>query len=138
MAQPYGLGFSIPSTQKRKTEGCIYEATYSRQREGSKLLGLFQNEVEFPPQKQVAPILNSAYWLELEEVAVIGCVLASSVFMGKKRNTFLSPPAKLNPQAELSIRDVFISQSQPGPLCSHRGVASPGLHAIVNSPDCHC
>lgn len=56
----YRLGFIIPGTQMRKTEVCIYEATYSRQSDANRLLGWFQNKVESPLQHQVPPTLNSA------------------------------------------------------------------------------
>lgn len=72
----------------RKTEACIYEVTYSRQSDANRLLEWFQNKVESPLQYQVPPTLNSADWIELEEMEGIGSVLhlASSVVTEKKRN----------------------------------------------------
>lgn len=101
----------------RKTEVCIYEATYSRQSDASRLLGWFQNKVESPLQHQVPPTLNSADWIELEEMASIGSVLhlPSSAVTGKKRNAPPHHPKLKSPGRTEQQRSVGIME----PVCRH-------------------
>lgn len=102
----------------RKIEACIYEATYSRQSDASRLLGWFQNKVESPLQRQIPPTLNSADWMEMEKMA--GMVLSYiwlPLWSWKRRGTHplttlkLKSPGRIEQQRSLGIRE---------PVCSHR------------------